>query len=125
MLTLRLLLCVLASGPAFTSILAQQIVALRGATVIDGTGAAPRADQTIVVKGGRIRAVGARRSTAIPAGARMPRDGRYAPQQLPGRAPWCRFSRPAESGWVSLVPVSGNLPESADLLTLTTTGSTV
>ncbi|HEY2745900.1 MAG TPA: amidohydrolase family protein [Polyangia bacterium] len=45
------------------------LVALRHARVIDGTGAPPREDQTIVVRDGRIAAVGAK--IAVPAGARV------------------------------------------------------
>jgi enamidase len=46
-------------------------VALTNVRVIDGTGAAPRAGQTIVTKGGTIQAVGAANQVTIPAGARM------------------------------------------------------
>ncbi|MBL8985484.1 MAG: amidohydrolase family protein [Gemmatimonadetes bacterium] len=47
------------------------IVALTGVTVIDGTGAAPRPDQTIVVQGGKISWVGPSASARIPEGARV------------------------------------------------------
>lgn len=40
------------------------------ATVIDGTGAAPRPNQTVVVSGGRIAAVGDSADVSIPSGAR-------------------------------------------------------
>lgn len=46
------------------------IVALTNVRVIDGTGAAPRTDQTIVMKGGVIQAVGGTGQVTIPAGAR-------------------------------------------------------
>ena len=46
------------------------VVALTHAMVIDGTGAAPRADQTVVIDGARIAAVGPAATTPIPAGAR-------------------------------------------------------
>src|SRR5262245_27461805 len=46
------------------------VVALRHVRVIDGTGAAPRDDQTIVISGGKIQAVGSAATTNIPAGAR-------------------------------------------------------
>ncbi len=49
----------------------ESVVALRGVTVIDGTGAPPRADQTVVLAGGRIAAVGPRASTRVPAGAKV------------------------------------------------------
>ena len=44
---------------------------LTGVTVIDGTGAAPRRDQTIVVRDGRIAEVGAASRVKAPAGARV------------------------------------------------------
>lgn len=47
------------------------VVALTRVTIIDGTGAAPRPGQTIVLSGNRIQAVGAAGSVAIPAGARV------------------------------------------------------
>lgn len=47
------------------------VVALTNVTVIDGTGAAPRAGQTVVLRGGSIAAVGPSASVAVPAGARV------------------------------------------------------
>ncbi|MGZ8491507.1 MAG: amidohydrolase family protein [Gemmatirosa sp.] len=47
------------------------IVALTHARVIDGPGAPARADQTLLIEGGVIRAVGADGSVTIPAGARV------------------------------------------------------
>src|SRR5437763_17064616 len=44
-------------------------VALRHVEIIDGTGAAPRADQTLVIVDGRIAAVGPAATTPIPRGA--------------------------------------------------------
>lgn len=46
------------------------VVALTHVTLIDGTGAPPKADQTIVIDGARIAAVGPSASTRVPAGAR-------------------------------------------------------
>ena len=46
------------------------IVALTHVRLIDGTGAAPRDDQTVIVEGTRITAVGPSGSTTIPTGAR-------------------------------------------------------
>ncbi|HYB65966.1 MAG TPA: amidohydrolase family protein [Steroidobacteraceae bacterium] len=57
-------------------------VALRHVEVIDGTGGAPRADQTLVIVGGRIAAVGPDSGTAIPAGAEVRDYAGYA--VLPG-----------------------------------------
>ena len=46
------------------------VVALTNVRVIDGTGAAPRTGQTIVLKGGVIQSVGDAAAAKIPAGAR-------------------------------------------------------
>jgi imidazolonepropionase-like amidohydrolase len=50
-------------------------LAIRHVTVIDATGAPPRADMTVLVQGDRITAVAADDSLAVPAGARVV-DGR-------------------------------------------------
>jgi imidazolonepropionase-like amidohydrolase len=47
------------------------VVVLSHVTVIDGTGAPPRQDQTMVIKDGRIADVGPAASVAAPAGARV------------------------------------------------------
>jgi imidazolonepropionase-like amidohydrolase len=47
------------------------VVALTHVRVIDGTGAPARADQTVIVRDGRIAQVGPAASTAVPAGARV------------------------------------------------------
>ena len=47
------------------------VVALRNVTVIDGTGSGPKPDQTIVIRGGRIAAVGNTASVRVPADARV------------------------------------------------------
>jgi imidazolonepropionase-like amidohydrolase len=47
------------------------IIALTHVRVIDGTGAAARADQTIILRNGRIEAAGSAVSTAIPKGAKV------------------------------------------------------
>jgi len=47
------------------------VVALTHVRVIDGTGAAPTEDQTIVIEKGNIAAVGPSARTAVPAGARV------------------------------------------------------
>ena len=49
---------------------ADSVVALTNVKVIDGTGAAPRAGQTIVMRAGAIVSVGDAASTKVPAGAR-------------------------------------------------------
>ena len=50
---------------------AEPVVALTNVTVIDGTGAAPRPGQTIVITNGMITAVGPSASVPAPAGARV------------------------------------------------------
>ncbi|HZI41443.1 MAG TPA: amidohydrolase family protein [Gemmatimonadaceae bacterium] len=58
---------------------ADTLVAIVGATVIDGNGGAPLADATIVVRGKRITAVGPRASTPVPKGARVvDANGKFA-----------------------------------------------
>jgi len=47
------------------------IVALTHVMLIDGTGGAPKADQTVVIADGKIASVGPSGSTAAPAGARV------------------------------------------------------
>ncbi|MGQ0641556.1 MAG: amidohydrolase family protein [Gemmatimonadaceae bacterium] len=47
------------------------VVAITGATVIDGTGASAIADATIVIRGARIAAVGPRARVTVPNGARI------------------------------------------------------
>jgi hypothetical protein len=57
-------------------------LALRHVEIIDGTGAAARVDQTVVIVDGKISAVGPAASTAIPAGALVRDYAGYA--VLPG-----------------------------------------
>lgn len=47
----------------------QPVIAFTHATVIDGTGAAPKQEQTLVIDKGRIAALGPAASTKVPAGA--------------------------------------------------------
>jgi imidazolonepropionase-like amidohydrolase len=49
----------------------EPVVALANVRVIDGTGAAPRDNQTVLIANGRITAVGPASSTRAPAGARV------------------------------------------------------
>ena len=49
---------------------ADPVVALTNVTVIDGTGSAPKPNQTIVIQNGRIADVGAASSVNVPSGAR-------------------------------------------------------
>jgi imidazolonepropionase-like amidohydrolase len=57
-------------------------VALRHVRLIDGTGAAPLDDQTVIITGGRITGVGPAASTPVPAGTRTLDDSGYT--VLPG-----------------------------------------
>ena len=50
---------------------AEQVIAIVGATVIDGNGGPPVADRTILVSGKRITEMGPRDSIQVPAGARI------------------------------------------------------
>ncbi len=50
---------------------AQSVVAIRGATVIDGAGTPPQPGTTIVLRNDRIAAIGAAARTPIPRGARV------------------------------------------------------
>src|SRR5216117_2767478 len=47
------------------------LVALTHVLLVDGTGAAPKTDQTVLIRAGRIAAVGPAASVQIPAGARV------------------------------------------------------
>jgi imidazolonepropionase-like amidohydrolase len=73
--TLACLLVAVISGlaPANQRVVSAQgpnaVVAIVGATVIDGTGAAPIPNATIVMKDRRITAIGAKASIAVPQGA--------------------------------------------------------
>ena len=74
---LLLLICLVSLSPAqapgggeFVRVEAQT-VALTHVRVIDGTGAAPLEDQTVVIAGGRIQSVGPSAAAKVPAGARV------------------------------------------------------
>jgi len=62
-------LTILAAALLFASSAAAQTTALTHATVIDGTGAAPQSDVTIVMETGRIREIGPASKVSPPAGA--------------------------------------------------------
>ena len=47
------------------------VIAITNVTVIDGTGAGPKADQTVIITNGRISAVGGAGNTTVPSGARV------------------------------------------------------
>jgi hypothetical protein len=75
---------VMAASPDAASYLSihDDTVALRHVEIIDGTAAAPAADQTLIITAGRITAVGPAASVAIPAGAAVHDYQGYA--VLPG-----------------------------------------
>lgn len=70
------------TGAAWYRSIRATSVALRHVEVIDGTGAAPRADQTLVIVGGKIAAVGPDSSATIPPDAEVHDYTGYA--VLPG-----------------------------------------
>ncbi|HSJ30209.1 MAG TPA: amidohydrolase family protein [Longimicrobiales bacterium] len=61
----------LAPGVREMVAVSESVVALTNVRVIDGTGAAPRENQTVVIENGRIAAVGPTAGTTAPAGARV------------------------------------------------------
>jgi len=58
-------------GQAAAAQSANPVVAIVGATLIDGNGAAPVPDVTLIVRGNRIAEIGPRASVAVPRGARV------------------------------------------------------
>jgi imidazolonepropionase-like amidohydrolase len=60
-------------GPDVTQFLVISVprVALQHVSVIDGTGAAPGRDQTVVLVDGRVAAIGPSATTAVPAGTEV------------------------------------------------------
>lgn len=60
-----------AMWPSALQGVAQETIAIVGATVIDGNGGAPLPDATVVIESARIAAVGPSGSTAVPDGARI------------------------------------------------------
>ena len=65
-------------GWALPGTASAQVTAITHVSVIDGTAATPRADQTVVVRGNRIVSVGLASATPVPPGARVvDGSGRY------------------------------------------------
>lgn len=101
----RTLALVLAAAPA-----SAQSLALTGATVYDGTGAAPLAGATVVVEDGRITCVGA--DCRVPAGADvLDAAGRFV---TPGLVD--AHVHYAQTGWLDGRPDSGIGPYDYDAL---------
>src|SRR5690348_10763091 len=109
------------------------VMALMHVRVIDGTGAAPRADQTLVIRDGKIAALGDAASTKIPEGAKiLDLSGRTAIPGLvgmhdhmyypsPGGAPplypqhAASFPRLYLAGGVTSIRTTGSMEPYADL----------
>ncbi|PYP13552.1 MAG: amidohydrolase, partial [Gemmatimonadetes bacterium] len=107
-----------------------QVVALTHVRVIDGTGAAPKEDQTLIIRDGNIVALGAARSTRVPEGAQvldltgksvipglvMMHEHLYYPTG-PGvyGADYVSFSRLYLAGGVTSMRTGGNVGGYADL----------
>src|SRR5690348_13253121 len=109
------------------------VMALMHVRVIDGTGAAPRADQTLVIRDGKIAALGDAASTKIPEGAKIldlsgrtiipglvgMHDHMYYPS--PGGAPplypehAASFPRLYLAGGVTSIRTTGSVEPYADL----------
>jgi len=106
------------------------VVALTHVRVIDGTGAAPKEDQTLIIRDGNIIALGAARSTRVPDGAQvmdltgksvipglvMMHEHLYYPTG-PGvyGADYVSFSRLYLAGGVTSMRTGGNVGGYADL----------
>src|SRR6267143_2961728 len=106
------------------------VVALTHVRVIDGTGAAPKEDQTLIIRDGNIVALGAVRSTRVPEGAQivdltgksvipglvMMHEHLYYPTG-PGvyGADYVSFSRLYLAGGVPSMRTGGNVGGYADL----------
>ncbi|HYU27748.1 MAG TPA: hypothetical protein VEK83_01850, partial [Gemmatimonadales bacterium] len=106
------------------------VVALTHVRVIDGTGAAPREDQTLIIRDGNIALLGAARSTKVPEGAHvmdltgksvipglvMMHEHLYYPTG-PGvyGADYVSFSRLYLAGGVTSMRTGGNVGGYADL----------
>jgi enamidase len=106
------------------------VVALTHVRVIDGTGAAPKEDQTLIIRDGNIVTLGAARSTTVPAGAQvmdlsgksvipglvMMHEHLYYPTG-PGvyGADYVSFSRLYLAGGVTSMRTGGNVGGYADL----------
>ena len=68
-----------AQSRPMTSSAPDAVVAIVGATLIDGTGGPAMSNTTIIVRGKRIAAIGPRATVAIPSGAQVvDATGKYA-----------------------------------------------
>lgn len=73
-----LVVSLLATGLMFSQAAFAQVIAIEGATLIDGNGGAPVPDAVVLVDGSRISAAGPRASVRVPSGATIVNaKGRY------------------------------------------------
>jgi imidazolonepropionase-like amidohydrolase len=110
---------------------AQPVIAITHAQIIDGTGAAPRRDMTVIVRDGRIAAVGTAKAVKVPAGATiidgsgktllpgfvMVHEHMFYPSTRPGaytQLPYS-FSRLYLAGGTTTMRTAGTLSADADL----------
>ncbi len=99
----------------------EPVVALRNVRVIDGTGAAPREGQTVLIRDGRIAAVGP--NVAIPAGARVLDLAGHS--VLPGLVGMHNHIHYSAAGWrnINLAYSSPRLYLASGVTTIRATGS--
>ena len=72
------LLCLLLTTLCVAPALAQEVIVIRGGTLIDGTGAPPVPNAVVVVRGNRIETVSRNGQASYPAGARvLEADGKF------------------------------------------------
>src|SRR5215470_17603147 len=92
MMLKTLLAALILSATLVGSTYAQTIV-VEGGTLIDGTGRAPAANATIVIRDGRFASIGRAGEVAIPQGAQViDARGRYVlPAYLDGHCHWEDF----------------------------------
>ena len=91
-----LIVLVLAAALLFAVSAAAQVIVLTRATVVDGTGAGPQKDFTIIIENGRIRDMGPSSKTPVPAGATvLDLSGKFiAPASSTRTATWERKPSP-------------------------------
>src|SRR5271170_3851816 len=93
------------------------VIALTHVEVIDGTGSAPQADQTIVIDHGKISAVGATANLSVPAGAKvLDMTGKSVIPGLVGMHEHLFY--PLPEGGQGRLPLYGEMADSAPRLYL-------
>src|SRR5262245_65389923 len=76
------------------------VVALTHVRVVDGTGAAPAEDQTVVIANGKIQSVGPAASAQVPSGARVMELRNHT--VIPGLVGLHDHSYYGAAGWISV-----------------------